>query len=100
MKPEPKTPTFVAVSFFKDAKDFKVTNDVFNGNPQASKFPIGTLCRFAQGFLGWFTLRCLTITVEVLKSLIASVTQDFCEFKEVYVRTFEELKVMLPSFAD
>jgi hypothetical protein len=36
--------------------------------------------------------------MEVLKSLVASITQNFTEFKEVYVGTFEQLKVMLPSF--
>ena len=35
VKSKPKAFTFIAVSFFKDAKDFEVTNDMLDSDTQA-----------------------------------------------------------------
>jgi hypothetical protein len=73
VKPKPKTLAFVAVSFFKNAKDFKVTNDMLNRDTQTSEFTIGFLVCFAERLFGWFTLGCFRVRVKVLQSLVTSV---------------------------
>jgi hypothetical protein len=43
VKSKSKAFTLVAVSFFEDAKDFEVTNDVFDDDTQTTSFPLARL---------------------------------------------------------
>jgi hypothetical protein len=83
MKSESETLTFVTVGFLENAEDFKVTDDMFNGNPQTGEFPISTFCFLTEWFLGWFTLGRLAVCMKVLESLVASVAHDLTEFTKL-----------------